>query len=63
MLNQVIFCVNEPVMGLPCIGGIGDRGAFAGVRSHHPGGVNILMGDGSVRFLKNARQLHLPGWA
>ena len=23
-LNQVIFCVNEPVMGLPCVGGIGD---------------------------------------
>ena len=54
MLNQVIFCVNEPVQGLPCVGGIGDRRAFAGVRSRHPGGVNILMGDGSVRFLKNS---------
>jgi prepilin-type N-terminal cleavage/methylation domain-containing protein/prepilin-type processing-associated H-X9-DG protein len=54
MLNQVIFCTDEPTQGLPCIGGIGDRGAFAGVRSHHPGGVNVLMGDGSVRFLKNS---------
>jgi prepilin-type N-terminal cleavage/methylation domain-containing protein/prepilin-type processing-associated H-X9-DG protein len=54
MLNQVIFCVNEPVLGLPCIGGIGDHAAFAGLRSHHPGGVNILLGDGSVRFIKNS---------
>jgi prepilin-type processing-associated H-X9-DG protein len=54
MLNQAIFCVSEPVLGLPCVGGIGDRRAFAGVRSHHPGGVNVLMGDGSVRFVKDS---------
>ncbi len=53
-LNQVIFCVSEPVLGLPCIGGIGDRRAFAGPRSHHPGGINTLMGDGSVRFMKDS---------
>ncbi|ODT97557.1 MAG: prepilin-type N-terminal cleavage/methylation domain-containing protein [Planctomycetes bacterium SCN 63-9] len=52
-LNQVIFCIDQPTQGLPCEGGIGDRKAFAGVRSHHPGGVNVLYGDGSVRFVKN----------
>ncbi|MFO0954327.1 MAG: DUF1559 domain-containing protein [Isosphaeraceae bacterium] len=52
-LNQIIFCVNEPVLGLPCTGGIGDRRAYAGVRSHHPGGVNVLFGDGSVKFVKD----------
>ena len=52
-LNQVFFCVNQPVLGLPCQGGIGDRAAFAGARSHHPGGINVLFGDGSVRFVKN----------
>ncbi|WP_435011106.1 DUF1559 domain-containing protein [Tundrisphaera lichenicola] len=52
-LNQIIFCVNEPVQGLPCTGGTGDRRAFAAARSHHPGGINMLMGDGSVRFTKD----------
>jgi len=59
-LNQVIFCVNEPGMGLPCTGGSGDQGAYAGARSRHPGGINALMGDGSVRFLKNS--LSMPIW-
>ena len=27
--------------------------AFAGSRSRHPGGVSVLLGDGSVRFVKN----------
>jgi prepilin-type processing-associated H-X9-DG protein len=53
-LNQPIFCVNEPGMDLPCTGGSGDKGAYAGARSRHPGGLNVLLGDGSVRFLKNS---------
>jgi prepilin-type N-terminal cleavage/methylation domain-containing protein/prepilin-type processing-associated H-X9-DG protein len=60
VLNQVVFCVNEPVQGLPCVGGIGDKGAYAGARSHHSGGVNSLMGDGSVRFIKNS--ISMPTW-
>ncbi|MBX6315212.1 MAG: DUF1559 domain-containing protein [Isosphaeraceae bacterium] len=53
-LNQPPFCVSEPVLQLPCTGGAGDNQAFAGARSRHPGGINMLMGDGSVRFLKNS---------
>src|SRR5262249_15570809 len=59
-LNQTIFCVSEPVLGLPCTGGSGDRNAFAGSRSRHPGGINVLLGDGSVRFIKNT--INHPIW-
>ncbi len=30
--------------------------------SRHPGGVNMLMGDGSVKFVKNSVSLY-PWWA
>jgi prepilin-type processing-associated H-X9-DG protein len=47
------FCTPEPVLGLPCFPSAGDSDAFAGARSHHPGGINCTMGDGSVRFIKS----------
>lgn len=59
-LNQVIFCVNNPGQDLPCTGGAGDQMAYAGARSRHPGGINALMGDGSVRFVKNS--VNMPTW-
>jgi prepilin-type N-terminal cleavage/methylation domain-containing protein/prepilin-type processing-associated H-X9-DG protein len=59
-LNQVIFCVSNPGQDLPCTGGSGDKGAYAGARSRHPGGINALMGDGSVRFVKNS--VNMPTW-
>jgi prepilin-type N-terminal cleavage/methylation domain-containing protein/prepilin-type processing-associated H-X9-DG protein len=52
-LNQPIFCVSEPVQKLPCTGTAGDSEAFAASRSRHPGGVNVLFGDGGVRFVKD----------
>jgi prepilin-type N-terminal cleavage/methylation domain-containing protein/prepilin-type processing-associated H-X9-DG protein len=56
-LNRTVFCTSEPVLRLPCNlnnDDAGDREAFAGSRSRHPGGVNVLMGDGSVRFIKDS---------
>lgn len=54
-LNQIIFCVNQPP-SLPCSAPSGDRRAYAGARSAHPGGINVLLGDGSVRFIKDTVQ-------
>jgi len=59
-LNQPMFCVNEPVQGLPCEGNAGDKGAYGGARSRHSGGINALMADGSVRFVKNT--VSMPTW-
>lgn len=51
---------NKPGQNLPCIGGskasddrLGIDG-FATSRSRHPGGVNALFCDGSVRFIDNS---------
>jgi prepilin-type N-terminal cleavage/methylation domain-containing protein/prepilin-type processing-associated H-X9-DG protein len=52
--NAGLFCTSEPVQQLPCFPNAGDNDAFAGSRSRHPGGVNVMMGDGSVRFVKNS---------
>jgi len=52
------LCVNDPGQSLPRSGDPGDAPAMArdcaGARSRHPGGVNSLLGDGTVRFIKDA---------
>ena len=35
-------------------GGYPNDATFANVNSNHPGGVNVLMADGSVRFVKSS---------
>jgi prepilin-type N-terminal cleavage/methylation domain-containing protein/prepilin-type processing-associated H-X9-DG protein len=59
-LNSTNFCVSEPVELLPCTGGAGDNQAFAGARGRHPGGINVLFGDGSVKFIKDT--INAPTW-
>jgi prepilin-type N-terminal cleavage/methylation domain-containing protein/prepilin-type processing-associated H-X9-DG protein len=54
------YCDNDPGRGLPCIGDDAILRTFAGSRSRHPGGVNSLLGDGSVRFVKNT--INHPTW-
>jgi prepilin-type processing-associated H-X9-DG protein len=48
------FCTPEPGFQLPCTAGASDSDAFASARSRHPAGVNVALGDGSVRFIKNS---------
>ena len=50
------LCVPEPGRGLDCHGdplAFPDR-SLSGSRSGHPGGLNLLRGDGSTRFVKDS---------
>jgi len=54
-----IYCVSYPRLNLPCANGTGGGTDTAASRSRHPGGVNVLVGDGSVRFVKNSLNVNV----
>ena len=45
------YCISNPRANLPCVGGANRNKA---ARSRHPGGVNAMNSDGSVRFVRNS---------
>lgn len=57
------WCKNHPEINLPCVNGISESAGLpnldhtAASRSRHPGGVQIVLGDGSVRFVSNTVDL------
>jgi prepilin-type N-terminal cleavage/methylation domain-containing protein/prepilin-type processing-associated H-X9-DG protein len=44
---------NRPLLNLPCVGGATDEN-YASPRSRHPGGVNAVLCDGSVRLFTDS---------
>ena len=47
------YCNNLPAQGLPCIGpSTTTNPTVMYSRSRHPNGVNVALGDGSVRFIR-----------
>jgi prepilin-type processing-associated H-X9-DG protein len=51
------WCDNQPAQNLPCINGDGGPNNHVASRSRHTGGVNVCMGDGSIRFVQNSVDL------
>jgi prepilin-type N-terminal cleavage/methylation domain-containing protein/prepilin-type processing-associated H-X9-DG protein len=51
------YCNNLPQINLPCVDSDGGHNDTAASRSRHTGGVNILLGDGSVHFISQTVSL------
>jgi prepilin-type N-terminal cleavage/methylation domain-containing protein/prepilin-type processing-associated H-X9-DG protein len=51
-MNTGGICVNEPQANLPCT--TGPNPGILASRSRHSGGVNVLLGDGSVKMISNS---------
>lgn len=51
------YCVTDPAA--PCVASSSERAVIMTARSAHPGGVNLLLGDGSTRFVNDSTFLTL----
>jgi prepilin-type processing-associated H-X9-DG protein len=56
-LLYVGWCNNHPELNLPCLDGDSGPNNTAAARSRHAGGVNVVLGDGSVRFVSQGVDL------
>jgi prepilin-type N-terminal cleavage/methylation domain-containing protein len=59
-IYSATYCVNKPEINLPCAVSSGTDPAMFASRSRHPGGVQVLLGDGSGRFV--AETVNLNVW-
>ncbi|MBN9118800.1 MAG: DUF1559 domain-containing protein [Planctomycetes bacterium] len=54
------LCIDQPAQGLPCSGA---GGALHSARSKHTNGVDVALGDASVRFVSNSIDPNVWLWA
>ena len=63
--GQYKWCDNQPEANMPCVGGntTNDHNCnhTAASRSRHPGGVQVLMADGSVQWIEEDIDTHPVG--
>lgn len=67
MIDVTGFCTpqaqyNLPRENLPCVPDANDLNNFATSRSRHVGGVQVLLGDGAVRFVSENIDLNTWRW-
>lgn len=53
------YCNNQPDLNLPCAVSSGSNPTMFASRSRHPGGVQVAMCDGSVRFVTDTIELNV----
>ncbi|MDR3636555.1 MAG: DUF1559 domain-containing protein [Isosphaeraceae bacterium] len=58
--NLEAYCVSNPQLNEPCFSGGSYTTQYMASRSRHSGGVDSLMGDGSVKFMKSS--INLQTW-
>ncbi|MBX6315354.1 MAG: DUF1559 domain-containing protein, partial [Isosphaeraceae bacterium] len=56
-IYTINYCKYPMGTNPPCIQSTSTCPNMFAARSRHPGGVNVLMGDGTVRFIKNSISL------
>jgi prepilin-type N-terminal cleavage/methylation domain-containing protein/prepilin-type processing-associated H-X9-DG protein len=58
-MSNASYCIYPFATNPPCVASATNNYAHAS-RSRHPGGVNVVTGDGSVKFIKNS--INLKTW-
>jgi prepilin-type N-terminal cleavage/methylation domain-containing protein len=61
VMQAANYCVNQPEQNLPCFGPYSaERPMMMAARSRHTGGVQVVLGDGSVRFV--SENINIVTW-
>ena len=59
-MDPLAFCRGQTCAGLGFPGNMANMPMQVPPSSRHPGGANVMMGDGSVKFIKNS--INMQAW-